>query len=311
MRIPLEILLLTSGAGALQSAFFSIYLFSIRKGRSLATIMLALLLLAFAIRIFKSMVYYFSDGHDVPHVIMNFGFGANLAIFPLLLLYLNSFFNHQYRYDWMKFSLHFIPTVLVIVFSGVISPRFWMQQDGYAISLWSGVLYLPFCLLIIYKNFGNISDAQKVWVISLVLGITVVWTGYLANFIFGLVSYITGPVSFSLLIYVLSYIVLKKKDIIMPKERYQNSAYSDQQIEKCFEAWQAVLENNPIYKDPAITLPKAADLLNVAPNLLSETINRRLKQTFPDYIKGRPFDVKRPCFQPHENCGNSTRNRFQ
>jgi AraC-like DNA-binding protein len=108
--------------------------------------------------------------------------------------------------------------------------------------------------------------------------------GYLANFIFGLVSYITAPVLFTALIYVLSYIGLKRVEIIMPKARYGKSPYNDQQIDKCFQAWEAIVETNSIYKDPAINLPKAAELLNVTTNLLSETINRRVKLTFPDYI---------------------------
>ena len=282
MGIPLEILLLTSGAGALQSAFFSIYLFSVRKVRSLANILLSILLLAFAIRIFKSLVYYFSDGHEVPYVIMNAGFGANMAIFPLLLLYLNSFFNPQYRYDWLKHSVHFIPSALVLAFSSSIPPRFWMHQYGYALSLWAGVVYLPFCIHIISRHFRHVTNSQRMWVVCLVLGITLVWMSYLANFIFGLVSYITAPISFSVLIYFLSYVGLKT-DIFVSKERYQKSAYSDQQIEKCFEAL-ALIKKNQLYKNPEITLAKAADLLNVVPNLLSETINRRTQQSFPDYI---------------------------
>jgi YesN/AraC family two-component response regulator len=75
----------------------------------------------------------------------------------------------------------------------------------------------------------------------------------------------------------------KKTDIFVSKERYQKSAYSDQQIEKCFEAL-ALIKKNQLYKNPEITLAKAADLLNVVPNLLSETINRRTRQSFPDYI---------------------------
>jgi AraC-like DNA-binding protein len=283
MGIPLEILLLTSGAGALQSAFFSIYLFSLRKGRNLANILLSILLLAFAIRILKSLVYYFSDDHEVPYVIMNFGFGANMSIFPLLMLYLNFFFNPQYRYDWLKHSTHFIPAVLIFAFSSSIPPRFWMHQYGYALSLWAGVVYLLFCIQIISRNFRHVSNSQRMWVVSLVLGITFVWMCYLANFVFGLVSYITAPVSFSVLIYFLSYVGLKKTDIFISKERYQKSAYSDQQIEKCLEAL-TLIKKNQLYKNPEITLAKAADLLNVAPNLLSETINRRTQQTFPDYI---------------------------
>jgi AraC-like DNA-binding protein len=283
IKIPFELLLLTSGVGALQSAFFGVYLFTIRKKRSLANILLAILLVVFAVRISKSLVYFFADNHEVPGVIMNLGFGANLAIFPLLLLYLNAFFNTQFRFE-PKHSIHFIPSVSVIAFSGFIPGQFWMQYDGYALSLWSAVFYLPFCIYTIYKNSRNVTTTQRLWIISLTLGVSIVWMGYFANFILGAVSYITGPVSFSLVIYMLSYLALRKPDIFVTKERYQNSAYSNVQIDKCFEAWLALLENSNLYKDPAVTLPKVAELLRVNTNLLSETINKRTGQTFPDYI---------------------------
>jgi AraC-like DNA-binding protein len=284
MRVPFEILLLTSGAGALQSAFFGIYLFSMRKGRSLANILLALLLLAFAIRIIKSLVYYFSEGHQVSTVIMNCGFGANLAIFPLLLLYLNSFFRKEYRFVWLRDLPHMVPALLVILLCPVLTPYFWMQQHGYAISLWSAAFYLPFCFQVIYKNFQNVNNTQRVWVLSLTVGVILVWGGYMANYIFGLVSYIVAPVLFSFLIYFLSYLALRKNEIFIQRERYQNSAYSEDQIEKCYEALQTAVVSGRAYKDATITLPKMAGLLNVSPNLLSETINRRTEQTFPDYI---------------------------
>jgi hypothetical protein len=41
MTIPTEILVLTSGIGAVQSALFSVYLFTVRKGRQLTNILLA------------------------------------------------------------------------------------------------------------------------------------------------------------------------------------------------------------------------------------------------------------------------------
>ena len=123
---------------------------------------------------------------------------------------------------------------------------------------------------------------------------------HLANFVFGLVSYIAAPMLFSVLIYFLSYVGLKA-DIFASKESYQKSAYSDHQIEKCFEAL-AMIKKNQLYKNPAITLAKAADLLTVAPNLLSETINRRTQQTFPDYINClRIQDAKEWLIDPAYN----------
>lgn len=277
---------MTSGVGAIQSAFMGFYLISVslKKKKNLANILLALLLVVFAIRIFKSLVYFFSDSHYVPNVIMNFGFGANLAIYPLLWLYLRSFFDPQFRFEWRKHIIHFIPAAVVMAFSAIIPSYFWMAQNGYEISLWSPVLYLPFCVYDIVKNFRKLTTSQRVWVIGLTLGITLVWTGYLANFVFGAVSYITAPVSFSFVVYFLTYVGLKKSDIFVHKERYEHSAYNDVQVDRCFEAWAALVEATRPHRDATLTLPKAADLLNVTPNLLSETINRRTRQTFPDYI---------------------------
>jgi AraC-like DNA-binding protein len=290
MGVPFEILLLTSGAGALQSAFFSAYLFSIRKERSLANILLALLLLAFAVRIVKSVVYYFSLGHQVSTVVMNLGFGANLAIFPLLLLYLNSFHQKDYRFDWLRHTPHLVPALLVMLLSPVLTSYFWMEQHGYAISLWSAALYLPFCIRVVVKNFQKINVTQRVWALSVMIGVVLVWAGYMANFIFSLIPYIVAPVVFSFLIYFLSYLGLKKGEIFRQREKYERSAYSENQIDRCFDDLQAWMAGQHPYRDASITLPKMADQLKVATNLLSETINRRTQQSFPDYINS--FRIK-------------------
>ncbi|MCF0075000.1 helix-turn-helix transcriptional regulator [Dyadobacter sp. CY261] len=284
MSVPFEILLLMSGAGALQSALFSLYLFTLRKSRNLATILLGLLLLAFAIKMLKSVVYYFSEHHQVSTILMNWGFGANLAIYPLLYLYLNSFFDKAYRINGWKHFLHFIPTIIVIVLSPFISDYFWMKQQGYAISLWTAAFYIPVCLRVIYKHYHKINRAQKIWVLSLTLGITVVWVGYFTNYMLGLVNYITGPVSFSFLMYFLTYLSLKRTEVVIPCERYKNSAYTNPQIDDCYTKLQALLIHQQPHRDAAMTLPKMASLLNVTPHLLSETINSRAQQTFPDYI---------------------------
>src|SRR5689334_1722139 len=109
MSIPFEMLLITSTVGALQSFFFGIYLFTVKKTRNAANLLLALLLLAFAARVIKSVGYYFSEGHIIPDLLMNIGFGSNLAILPLLWLYLNAFLKDDYRFDRRRDWIHLVP----------------------------------------------------------------------------------------------------------------------------------------------------------------------------------------------------------
>jgi AraC-like DNA-binding protein len=284
MGIPIEILLLTSGVGALQSAFFGLYLFTVKKGRNIANVLLALLLLAFAIRVIKSVSYYFSEGHLIPDLLMNLGFGANLAILPLLWLYLNAFLKKDYQFKWWKDMPHLFPSIFAILLSPVLTSHFWMGQHGYTISLLSVGIYLPFCIYVIQKNFKKISASQQVWVLSLTIGITIVWTGYIANFMLGLVSYITAPVLFSFVVYFMSYLGLKQSDIFIRETRYLNSSYSTIQINKCFEDLQQLLATRKLFKDASLTLPRLASELRVSPNLLSITINKQTGHNFPDFI---------------------------
>jgi AraC-like DNA-binding protein len=284
MGIPIEVLILTSGVGALQSAFFGIYLFTLRKGRNVANVLLALLLLAFAIRVIKSVSYYFSEGHTIPDLLMNLGFGTNLAILPLLWLYLNAFLKKDYEFKWLRDMPHFFPSILAILLSPVLTSYFWMGQHGYTISLLSVAIYLPFCIYLIQKNFKKISTSRQVWVLSLTIGVTIVWAGYMANFMLGLVSYITAPVLFSFVVYFMSYIGLKESDIFTRETRYLNSSYGATQINQCFEDLQQLLVVRKLFKDGSLTLPKLANELKVSPNLLSVTINKQTGQNFPDFI---------------------------
>jgi AraC-like DNA-binding protein len=284
MNVPIEVLLLTSGVGALQSVFLGVYLFTLRKGRNIANLLLAFLLLALAVRVFKSINYYFSDGHVVSTLVMNFGYGANLAIVPLLWLYLNTFLDSRYSLGWQKVCLHLAPAAAVFILSPFLTSYFWHVQYGYTFSLLLMGAYLPFCYHIIYKHFHVIPRLNQVWVLCLTTGVTVVWAGYTANFIFGLVPYITAPVIFSFAVYFMSYLGLKHSSLFQRDMKYVNSAYAAGEIEACFEKLQRTMADAQPFRDSSLTLPKLARQLAVSPNLLSEAINRKAAQNFPDFI---------------------------
>jgi AraC-like DNA-binding protein len=286
MSIPSEVLLLTSGVGALQSAFFGVYLFTLKKGRQLTTLLLAFLLLAFAIRMTKSVTYVFADGHDVPRLLQNMGYAANLAILPLLWLYLNAFVQKDFQFLWKRHGVHLIPPALAILLSPVLTPYFWMHLHGYTLSLILMGVYLPFCFYLVHRHFDFVNRSQKIWVIGLSVGVTVVWAGYAANFILHLVPYITAPVLFSFVIYFLSYLGLRENNIFVREAKYQSSAFSSVEIARCFDKLQELMTSAHPFKDPSLSLPKLARQLNVSTHLLSETINKTTCQNFSDFING-------------------------
>lgn len=284
MNIPSEILLITSGVGVLQSAFFGMYLFTLKKGKHLTTLLLALLLLAFAVRMTKSVSYYFAEGHEIPALLQNVGYGANLAILPLLWLYLNAFLIKDYRFRGVRDGIHLLPSLVVIALSPFIKPYFWMDQHGYTYSLLLMAAYLPFCFYVIQKHFYAINRAQQRWLLCLAIGVTIVWAGYTANFIFHLVPYITAPVIFSFVIYFMSYLALRQGNIFTRETKNTNGTYSPVELERCFEKLQYAMAETQPYKDPSLTLPKAAKQLAVSGHLLSAAINKKSGQNFSDFI---------------------------
>jgi AraC-like DNA-binding protein len=286
MSIPGEILLITSGVGALQSAFFSVYLFSLRKGRQLTNLFLASLLLAFAIRVTKSVTYYFAEDHEVPRLLQNIGYAANLAILPLLWLYLNAFFRDEYKFNWKKDGIHLLPPAVAILLSPILTPYFWMNQHGYTISLLVMGTYVPFCFYLVYKHFSTANSTHRIWALCLAVGVTAVWAGYTANFIFHIVSYITGPVIFSFVAYLMTYLGLKQSNIFLKEQKYINSTIPSAEIERCFEKIGHVMIELEPFKDTSLTLSKLAKQLGVSPHMLSETINKKAGQNFPDFING-------------------------
>jgi hypothetical protein len=105
MNIPNEFLLITSSVGAVQSGFFSIYLLTVSNKQPIQTRLLGCLLLALTVRMAKSCGWYFS--HDnLPAFVENIGYGAHLAIAPLLFLYIKSVVEENYEFK-KSALLHF------------------------------------------------------------------------------------------------------------------------------------------------------------------------------------------------------------
>ena len=202
----------------------------------------------------------------------------------LYWLYLNRFLLKDRRFRWIKDGIHLQPAAIIILLSPFLSSHFWLYQKGYTFSLLLMGAYFPFCFYKIQNHFKSVSSSQQTWVISLTVGIALVWTAYTSNFLLGLVSYITAPVIFSFVMYFMTYLGLKQNNIFIQEPRYSNSAFTPAEIEQCFEKLQHLMVANRPYKDALLTLPKLARQLIVSPNLLSQAINEKAKMNLPDYI---------------------------
>lgn len=286
MQIPVEFILITSSVGALQSGFFSLYLLSAPKRRQISTTLLGCLLLVLAVRMAKSTGYYFSGG-DLHIIFANIGYAAHLAIAPFLFLYVKSVVVKNFVFGKMT-GLHFLPSFLVLIFAGFLDDNFWLSKSGgYFWSLYYFGAYFPFIYYVLFKNTKSL-DKEKVWLLILTIGINLVWAAYAANFLLGLVSYITAPVLFSIVFYALSFFGLKHFGIFHSEKpsikKYKNSTLTGEQIQDYAEQIETLMETEKIYRDSKLTLSKLARKLAVSRQIVSEVVNRHFEASFADYV---------------------------
>lgn len=289
-----DILLVTSSIGGLQSTFFGSYLLTAKKGNISANRVLAFLLLALAIRMAKSVCYYFAQGHQIPHLFENIGYAAHISIAPFLLLYTRFFLSKDYSFRFASDGLHFIPSMIILILSPFLTPEFWLQQHGYTFSLLLMGIYLPLSFYNIKQRMtGATTNVEKQWIITLFIGIALLWAAYSANFFLGMIPYIIAPVIFSIVMYYIAYFGLRHHQLFSKEVKYRNSTFTFQEIENCFRKLDGLMTTGKLFKDPDLTLPKMSKKLGVSPNLLSQAVNEKMQQNFSEYINSHR--IKEAC----------------
>lgn len=300
MTIPFEFLLITSSIGAVQSGFFSLYLLSASKKKEISTKFLGFLLLALAVRMAKSCAWYFSND-NLPAFIENIGYAAHLAIAPLLFLYVKSLTKENFEFKKVHL-FHLLPTFLTLLFAPFLDDWFWLGKfGGYLLSLYYLGAHFPFIYFSLFKNDTS-STEERTWLLTLTIGLNLVWAAYAANFLFGLVSYITAPTIFSLVIYPISFFALKQHGIFTKTGKYQNSVLTNKQIESLAKRVEDLMQIKKIYRDSRLTLPKLSKRIDVSPQIASEIINRHFQMSFADFINNYRLEEAKQLLQNPENA---------
>src|ERR1700710_1083762 len=138
--LSVGVIFFASSAGALQSAFFSAYLFSEKGNNLLFRRVLAFLTLALAVRVSKSVMYYFYPD-QLPLFFENLGYAAQVMIGPLIYLFVKAVLDKNYivkRYH----VLHFIPGLIVLILCTRLTDDFWLKNNAYPTFLWLGGIYI-------------------------------------------------------------------------------------------------------------------------------------------------------------------------
>lgn len=282
-------LVIVSGLGVIHGLFLAAFLWIYKKGRTLSNRMLSILLLVLSFRVGKSVFLEFADNLHVKLIFI--GLGTLMAIGPLYYLFVQSCSDRSFQFR-QKHLVHFIPAVLGICFG------LWIDEghlNTLPMLLFIAVFasyyghYLVY--LIISRSYmlkqsraGLNKDVHNLLTLMF-YGLLVIWVAYVLNLLDDIVPYVIGPVLYSIVAYVISFIVIQKGYIQkIDQHKYKTTPLPDEQIDRIFQKILELIEKDKQYKQPDISLNSLSQTLNVSPQVLSMVINQKSKKNFNAFI---------------------------
>ncbi|MEX0287619.1 MAG: helix-turn-helix domain-containing protein [Flavobacteriaceae bacterium] len=290
----LEILLvLISGAGLLHGVFFAGYLFFFNNKRSLANLILGLILVIMAFRIGKSVMLYFGD--DLEPLFIFAGLSLLLMIGPLLRWYVIAMTTPNFKSP-KSYLVELTPFLLVFMMSLFIDKDWFNEHNKTAIVLFASsiifiYLHLAFYIFIASRQVGKRRkehpESQRTrsqaavlkWLRFLLIGFVLIWISYVLNIIEDTVPYIVGPIVYSMVIYYLSYVAYKLKSTTMDGDVFEQSDRA-----ALFDQISKIMAKEKAYLEPEVSLASLSKRLSTSSQKTSEVINQYAKQNFNDYI---------------------------
>lgn len=279
--------LLIGSIGVILSLFFASYLLITRRQQPLANIFLALYLLAFGLRIGKSLFYNYIP---IDPVIRNVFLGVLLAVGPSLWFYTKYRFRPEASYSSPNVLIHYLPMLLFIGCCEII-PNDGSPLSGVFYKLLIGhiVLYAVYSLFWLYRQpKTNLSDrGQKIvrWLYYFLTVTLVIVTLYYLISIRVIPYYMGMAFLFSLVVIFFSFWALKNPFLfkVEPK-KYSNSGLSPEEIAARSKRLNALMDEEKLYLDPELTLLKLADTIGITSKQLSQVINQTYKINYSQYI---------------------------
>ena len=299
--LPEHILILAlCGLGVFHGLSIGIYLLS--TANKLPGKLLGTLLLVFGLRISKSIFLYFTA--DLDFLLITLGLSLILAFGPLFLFYIKSLVQKDLKLTWQN-GLHLLPFLLFFTLNsfGLLSREFYQYFGIYFI-------YLHFLAYIITSFFWqkrqfrstqiSAGASSKKWINLIQLGMAFIWLSYFVFLLDGLIPYIAGPITYSLVIYPLSFWAMKNKVHKTSEKKYQNSRLDEVGSITIIRQLEQFIQKEKPFLDPELKLADLATRLNTTPHLLSQAVNETYGQNFQQYLNAYRVDTAKELLKSED-----------
>ncbi len=273
----------------LHGLFLAVFLWQYKKGNRQANLLLSALLLVLSFRVGKSVFLEFAEHLDIKLIFI--GLATLMSIGPLFYLFVQAHTAKPFQWRPSRL-LHFVPSVLGICF-GIFIQKDWLERVPIYYFALVFLGYYGHYLVYLFKGYSAISLGKKngvgtptIQFLKLVfVGLLSIWLVYVLNLFDEFVPYIVGPILYSVIAYLISFIVIRKGYIDKADTiKYRTTKVSPQQIKDIYQRFRQVVVEEKGFKNPDLTLKSLSAQLNQSTQVLSMVINQETKRNFNSCI---------------------------
>lgn len=290
-----EFLFFISTLGWFNGLLLGSYFLFFYKNRKLSGIMFGLMLMALSIRIAKSVLWWFNP--ELPVIIVQIGLVACLFIGPFVYYFVQSSragikeMPQKWKVSLAGYVL--IALILLLFFSSekfipawrnYIIPAIYIQWSAYVFV--SGIP-LKKIFVMLFNKYQLLKPNER-WVLGVYTSSLLIVIAYVLSYFNSSLSYITGPVGFSLLLYLNLLILLYRKktnDLFQSEpEKYANKKIDNQKAAAKLKELEQLMKEQQVFTNPNLKLNDLAALLEISGHQLSQLLNDNVGKSFNMYI---------------------------
>lgn len=275
-----QIALILASLGVIQATMLGLYLLSLKKGLRLGNTLFAIVLFGLSIRIGKSIFNYYL-GIDPWQ--RNIGLSGLLLVAPSFWLYGKSLFTGFNRMA-PRHYIHYFPALVYLCFCWLIPNNYTLAAKiSYALVSIQMLTYLILSEGARRRAFTeNLASGSLSWYRKLSIGMWIIWSYYAAVFIGWVPYYIGGAITYSVLIYGLSYLMLNRSHFAANK--YQSSGIGSSESKRILKRIENLFSEQKIYLNQNLTLENVAEKIDCSSRQVSQAINEHLQKNFSEYV---------------------------
>jgi AraC-like DNA-binding protein len=197
-----------------------------------------------------------------------------------------------------KHFIHFIPALIgVIIGSQLDQQHLTSLPLAFFVVLYIFYyLHLLFYLLftfwyIVKQKSAGINPDIFILLRLFFFGLLTIWLAYVLNLFDEVIPYVIGPILYSIVAYVVSFIVISRGYLTkIDYTKYKTTPISQEQAEQIYNKVLKLVIDEKQFRQANLTLKSMSESLHISPQILSQVINLKSGNNFNNFINSFRID---------------------